>query len=711
MIRTIITISCLAAYIGLVAFLFSKSADNGAAEFSELERTVRTIDQRNTNLDSAVLSLRLGLVQDYDELTQCELDLQLPRLPADGPTTASELHLQQTLRPLLDQKVLLAADFKASHSVVRNSVAGFHHYCSKALKSFGNLSHSSARKLARLQTTGSRFVVSGSPDDKANFEAAIKEVENGIIPDANDLQNNRSLALTLQHAKKLVERRIELDDTIETLVSIPIRQQILQIMNNASATYQTKSRIAGQFRLILSTSIVLLLGFCFYQFVALWKHKSALYEANVNLEHRVSDRTSELAAAKAEAEKLALVARYTDNAVVITDDQTRIEWVNDGFTRITGYEADEVIGKRPSEFLQGRDTEEEKLEIMRAAVQAKRGFDIQTINYRKNGEPFWVDIEARPIKDKDGKVRRFIAIESDITDRVNSEIERQQLNEQLVDASRTAGMAEMATGVLHNVGNILNSVNVSTNLIRKQFQKSALINLEKITNLIAEHDGNFEEFVRLDERGQKIPAYFTKLNETLQQQHQKMKGEFQDLIDNVEHIKEIVSVQQSMAKSSGVMQDLAPRDLIHDSITANKGTLANHNIKIVQELDDHLPTLISDKHKILQILINLIKNGKDALVEQNTPNPELKISVSSCDENIVFRVSDNGVGISQSEIDKIFNHGFTTKKSGHGFGLHSSANAATELGGTLTVSSDGIGRGAVFELSLPAAFEAQPAMV
>lgn len=431
-------------------------------------------------------------------------------------------------------------------------------------------------------------------------------------------------------------------------------------------------------------------------------------EAKKSVDISVENRTRELSSANErlaiktqEAEKLALVARYTDNGVVITDDQARIEWVNEGFERITGYQFCEIEGKRPSEFLHGPESDPNQIAAMNAAIQAKAGYDFEMIKYRKNGEPFWMAIEARPIRDENGNATRFILIESDISERVKAGIERQKLNEQLVDASRAAGIAEVATGVLHNVGNVLNSVNVSATVIKKQIRNSAIEKLEKLSSLIAERLDDFGDFVARDERGQRIPEYILKVTDVLRSERNSMSQEFDDLVTNVEHIKEIVAVQQQAATVSGLKQTLSANDIIEDAITANKGTLANHRVSVVRKIQDELPVLVSDKGKLLQILINLIHNAKDAVVDFGSSHPEISIEVSAEHDAIYFDIADNGIGIHQDQLGRIFQHGFTTKESGHGFGLHCSANAATELGGSLVASSDGIGTGASFRLSLP----------
>jgi signal transduction histidine kinase len=352
-------------------------------------------------------------------------------------------------------------------------------------------------------------------------------------------------------------------------------------------------------------------------------------------------------------------------------------------------------------MLNGPETDPSTIEAMEAAIRQKVGYDFEMLRYRKSGEPFWMAIEARPIKDKAGNTTGYILIESDITARIDAELERQKLNEQLVNASRAAGIAEVATGVLHNVGNVLNSVNVSANVIEKQIRCSALEKLERVALLIEEHVEDFGSFVSKDSRGKKIPDYVLKLTNALKDEQSKVVNEFADLQKNVEHIKQIVSVQQDMAKTTGLLQTFRARDVIEDALVANKGTLTNHHVVIRKQLANDLPELVTDKRKVLQILINLISNAKDAIVDADPVDRKIEINSAMIGDSIQIEVTDSGTGIAEKDLSKIFQNGFTTKKTGHGFGLHSSANAATEIGGSLVAFSKGIGHGATFRLTFP----------
>ena len=271
----------------------------------------------------------------------------------------------------------------------------------------------------------------------------------------------------------------------------------------------------------------------------------------------------------------------------------------------------------------------------------------------------------------------------------------------LLEMSRAAGMAEVATGVLHNVGNVLNSVNVSCTLIRDQLKESRIGNVSKVAALLAEHEGDLGRFLSDEPRGRQIPAYLVSLGSALEEEHRTLSEEAESLHERMEHIKEIVTMQQSYGHVLGVKETLAPEQLMEDALRLNSGALARHNVTVRREYEPVAPITV-DKHKVLQILLNLIDNAKYAC-EANDDRKKiitLRIFLSGPDR-LRMEVTDNGMGIAPENLNRIFQHGFTTRRTGHGFGLHSGALAAKELGGSLTVDSDGPGLGATFTLELP----------
>jgi PAS domain S-box-containing protein len=143
------------------------------------------------------------------------------------------------------------------------------------------------------------------------------------------------------------------------------------------------------------------------------------------------EMTRALRESEIEHRKLSLVARLTSNGVVLTDPEERIQWVNEGFTRITGYTLGEVRGQRPGSFLQGPLTDRGTVDRMRAGIASRRGFHVEIINYHKNGTPYWIEIEVQPILADDGTLTGFMAIESDIDARKRAEIALQQSEQNL----------------------------------------------------------------------------------------------------------------------------------------------------------------------------------------------------------------------------------------------------------------------------------------
>lgn len=271
---------------------------------------------------------------------------------------------------------------------------------------------------------------------------------------------------------------------------------------------------------------------------------------------------------------------------------------------------------------------------------------------------------------------------------------------QLVEASRLTGMAEVATSVLHNVGNVLNSVNVSSHMVVDTLKRSKVDGLTKAVQLIRSGAADPAAFWTGD-KGRRLPDYLEALAAELSGERTRMLGELEGLARNIDHIKVIISMQQAHAKSAGgVTEILKLSALIDDAISMNVVSYDKHHIDIVKDIDE-IPEIGIDRHKVMQILMNLLSNARHA-VKHGDGEKHISVALKKKGEDrVTITVSDNGQGIPPENMTKIFVHGFTTKREGHGFGLHSSALAARELGGSLTCASDGPGKGASFTLELP----------
>jgi two-component system NtrC family sensor kinase len=283
---------------------------------------------------------------------------------------------------------------------------------------------------------------------------------------------------------------------------------------------------------------------------------------------------------------------------------------------------------------------------------------------------------------------------------------------ELVDAAHRAGMAEIATNVLHNVGNVLNSVNVSADMVGQKVRESKSSGLTKAVALIHEHAADLADFLTTDARGKALPGYLDKLAATLETERESIAEDLVRLSKGVVHIKEIVAAQQSLAGVSGLVESVRIGDLVDDTLRM-AGILDDPAVTVLCDIsDDRLLSL--DRHRVMLILLNLLSNAMHAMKGNGGRPREVSLRADVTDgEAVTISVADTGVGIPAEDLTRIFVHGFTTHIDGHGFGLHSSATAATEMGGVLTVHSDGAGSGAVFTLQVPlqVPLEREPVMV
>jgi PAS domain S-box-containing protein len=330
-----------------------------------------------------------------------------------------------------------------------------------------------------------------------------------------------------------------------------------------------------------------------------------------------------------------------------------------------------------------------------------RDFDHEFRFAGPDGKVCWVHSRATLLRSETGEITGRIGTMQDITERKQGELDLERVNQDLIRASREAGIAEVATGVLHNVKNIINSLNVSASVLAEQLQRSQGPNLAKVTAMLREHSGDLGSFLTEHSKGKLVPGYLEKLAEGLAVERAAMAEELRQLQKNVEHIKEVVTMQQSYARLGCASEIANPVDLMEDALRINTAGLARHGIQVVREYAPGLPNITVEKHKVLQILVNFIHNAKQACQATGRSDGTVVAQVVNGDAFIHFTIRDNGVGIPPENLSRVFDHGFTTKTDGHGFGLHSAALTVRGLGGELRVHSDGLGKGAAFSLQLP----------
>jgi len=322
-------------------------------------------------------------------------------------------------------------------------------------------------------------------------------------------------------------------------------------------------------------------------------------------------------------------------------------------------------------------------------------------NFHADGKIAWCLATKMPWRGLDGTIIGTFGISKDVTFIKEAEAKLESAHKQLMDTSRQAGMAEVATTVLHNVGNVLNSVNISASVVAGKVMNSRSSNLARVAEMLREHESDLGGFLTHDPKGSKLPSYFATLAECMEAEKNEILGELSSLCSNIDHIKEIVAMQQAYAKVAGVRETLNVTDMIEDALRLNAGAVERHHVQVVREYSP-MPPLLVEKHKVLQILVNLIRNAKYALADRSLGDKRMILRAASGEKGTVrISVIDNGVGVAPENLTRIFEHGFTTRPDGHGFALHNGALAARQMGGSLTCESAGAGQGAAFTLELP----------
>ena len=424
-----------------------------------------------------------------------------------------------------------------------------------------------------------------------------------------------------------------------------------------------------------------------------------LAESNKGLQKEIADRKKVERALRDSENKYRTLLENIPQKVFLKDRNSVYVSCNKNYAAGINIEPEEIAGMTDFDLFSEELAAKYKFDDSKVMESAQLK-EIEE-KYVQDGKERIVHTIKTPVRDEHDNIVGVLGIFWDITECKKTEKELKKTHEKLLVASRMAGMAEVATDVLHNVGNVLNSINVSTSLIQEKVLNSKSSSLLKVTEMLTEHANDMKTFITEDQQGKHIPVFIIEAAKLIADEQAYVIDKLKLLTDSVEHIKQIINTQQAYARAGGVEVLTDIKDVINNAIEINSAGLKRHGIKIKLELDE-LPDVHIDRHRVLQILVNLLSNGKYALSKCQNQEKLLTIRCYKHGKNRVrIEVIDNGVGIPRENLTKIFRHGFTTKQNGHGFGLHSSALAAKEIKGSLTAQSDGPGHGATFTLELP----------
>lgn len=378
----------------------------------------------------------------------------------------------------------------------------------------------------------------------------------------------------------------------------------------------------------------------------------------------------------------------------------RFIWCNEAFEQLLDFAPGEYKDRQISDLTHSDDAHSSDERMQALWAGRIKSYSAEKRYLKRDGSALWVRVSAAMVRTSDGTPVCSVGFLEDISARKQMELEIERVQKELVEASRFAGMAEIATNVLHNVGNVLNSVNVSASVLGEKLKTSKGARLGEVAALLMRHKDDLAGFAKQDPRARKIPDYLAALAAQLAGEREAMLKELDELRGNLDHIKETVSMQQTYARRCGVVEEVAVADMVEDALRMNSSALARHQVELQRDFRD-APRVITDKHQVLQILVNLLRNAKYACDDAGVPGKRIIVRIEQILDDVWISVIDNGVGMSEEVMSRLFTHGFTTRESGHGFGLHGAALAAADLGGAISAHSDGAGKGATFRLSLP----------
>jgi PAS domain S-box-containing protein len=422
-----------------------------------------------------------------------------------------------------------------------------------------------------------------------------------------------------------------------------------------------------------------------------------------NLLHAVAEWLGSVAEHKKAEEKLQLfrnlIERSNDCIFAIEPNWGRFIAANNRACESLGYTRKELLDIVTIKDIEESIPDDSSWKKQLEQLKLKNDIVKEGEYRRRDGTTFPVETSLKLVTQE--KQDYIMAIARDITDRKRAEAKLKTAQEKLLETAREVGMAEVATGVLHNAGNVLNSISVTAESVQKRVRNSKISYLSDVARLLEDNAHELGRFMTVEERGRKIPEFLANLSQELIDEQQRSLESLEALTKHIQHVADIIQLQQSHSKATGLLEPASIADIVEDTLQINAEALTRNGVEVKRDIAN-LPTLLLDRHKLLQILTNLISNATHALAASEKEDRIITIQAREMETGrLQIEVSNNGVGIPPENLTRIFEHGFTTRKDGHGFGLHSTALFVNEMDGSIEARSDYPDKGAAFTIELP----------
>ncbi|MBE2213496.1 MAG: PAS domain-containing protein [Opitutaceae bacterium] len=402
-----------------------------------------------------------------------------------------------------------------------------------------------------------------------------------------------------------------------------------------------------------------------------------------------------------------VIADNAFDAIVLKDRESRIVAANKSAAAKHGRDnPDDLVGKSDYDFF-ADSFARDRFDVEQQVIRTKQPvIDKVEREVWRDNRVTWAVTKCLPLHAEDGVTLGTIGVSKDVTRAKEEELVLRAARRDLASALKLAGTADVATGVLHDVRNVLVSLDYSARVIRDGLLQMRVDAVRRLCSVLEEHKADLSAFMTFDTAGQRLPVFASWLNSRLADERAQLLQEAQILLNCVEHVTDVVAEQQSYAAKIGSTKVLSPQLLMDSAVRLYACVLKQYGVRVEREYQD-VPTVLAEKGKVLQVLVNLLSNANSACAARGSTDRLITVRLERGEKGqVCFVVRDNGVGIAVEDLGYIFKHGFSTRADGHGFGLHFSALAAKEMKGALHVHSGGLGHGASFTLELPAATSA-----
>jgi len=297
-----------------------------------------------------------------------------------------------------------------------------------------------------------------------------------------------------------------------------------------------------------------------------------------------------------------------------------------------------------------------------------------------------------------GASRRRIGVLLDVTERIDAERRERVLEVQLRESFHQAGVAETANGVLQSVEQALSGVGVAAARMRRELAALRPERVAQVAALISSHRGDIATFLTEDARGRYLPDHLLAIARQQTANGSSLEAELGEINRHVRHLRDIISAQQSLIPMGDSLEPTDLRDLVEVALLVQAPDFAQIE---TQRMFEDLPLVLTDRHKLLQIIVCYVSNARDAMLLGGAAPPRIVLRLYRDGEDAVFSIEDTGPGMSKETLSQLWEFGFTTKRNGHGFGLHASVKAARDIGAVVRADSAGVGSGACFSVRLP----------